>query len=364
MKKLFALLVVSSSLLFSQNEFLVNTHTDTTQRWPSIDKDGDGNYYVVWQSIKLVSSISPYPICLQQFNSNNEKVGNEILVNESTPYKQEKPVIATNANGRSIVTWSAYIDLSSVYDIKTIIFNKNSPEGNEILVNTSIINSQSNPAVAIKPNGEFVIAWDSWNQDGGDRGVYAQRFDVNGNKVGPEFGVNTTTDYSQAKPKVKYFSDGKFIIIWGSFKQDGSGYGMYGRIFNSDGTANANEFPINTYTTDYQWFGNVEVFDDDSFIVAWCSWEQDGDDGGIYVQRFNSSGVKTGNEDRVNKTTAQYQWLPRIKKLSGKNVAVVWSSWKQDGNREGIVTAFIDEYNQRYTSETIVNSYTESFQWD
>jgi hypothetical protein len=139
---------------------------------------------------------------------------------------------------------------------------------------------------------------------------------------------------------------------------------MYGRIFNGDGTANTKEFPINTHTTDYQWFGDVEVFDDNSLIVAWCSWEQDGDDGGIYVQRFNSSGVKTGNEVRVNKTTAQYQWLPRIKKLSGNNVAVVWSSWKQDGNREGIVTAFIDEDNQRYTSETIVNSYTESFQWE
>ena len=84
MKKLFVILVLSSSLLFSQNEFLVNTITDSTQRWPAIDKDGNGNYYVVWQSVNLVSSISPYPIYLQQFNSNNEKVGGEILVNEST----------------------------------------------------------------------------------------------------------------------------------------------------------------------------------------------------------------------------------------------------------------------------------------
>ena len=216
----------------------------------------------------------------------------------------------------------------------------------------------------LKHNGEFVVAWDSWFQDGGDRGVYAQRFDAIGNKVGDEFMVNTTTAYSQAKPRVKYFSDGKFIVIWESFKQDGSGYGMYGRIFNSDGTANSNEFQINTYTTDYQWFGDIDIFDDDSFIVAWCSWEQDGDDGGIYVQRFNPSGEKIGSEVRINKTTAQYQWLPRIKKLAGKNAAVVWSSWKQDGSREGVVTVFIDENNQSYTFETIVNSYSESFQWE
>jgi hypothetical protein len=139
---------------------------------------------------------------------------------------------------------------------------------------------------------------------------------------------------------------------------------MYGRIFNSDGTAFTYEFQINTYTMDYQWYGDIDVFSDDSFVVVWCSWEQDGDDGGIYIQRFNSAGIKVGSETRINKTTAQYQWLPRIKKLSGKNVAVVWSSWKQDGDREGIVSIFIDENNESYTTETIVNQYSESFQWE
>ena len=69
-------------------------------------------------------------------------------------------------------------DLQSMYDIKARILNQNSPQGNEILVNTTTMNTQSNPSVAIRSSGEFVIAWDSWNQDGGDRGVYAQRFDV------------------------------------------------------------------------------------------------------------------------------------------------------------------------------------------
>lgn len=363
MKKIFLLLIMNSSLLFSQNEFLVNTTNDSTQRWPSIGKDGSENYYVVWQSINLVSSISPYPIFLQQFNSDNIKVGGEILVNEASPYKQEKPVIATNSSGKSVVAWSSFNDLSS-YDIKARIFSQNIPQGNEILVNTTTLSTQSNPSVAIQAGGEFIVVWDSWNQDGGDRGVYAQRFDASGNKLGDEFLVNSATAYSQAKPRVKYFSDGKFIIIWESFKQDGSGYGMYRRIFNSDGTANTNEFLINTYTNDYQWFGDIEIFGDDSFIVSWCSWEQDGDDGGIYVQRFDQYGAKVRDETQINKTTSQYQWLPRIRKLSGKNAAVVWSSWKQDGSRDGIVAAFIDENNQRYTFETIVNAYAESFQWE
>ncbi len=364
MKKIFLLIVVSSTLLISQNEFVVNTFTDSTQRWPSIDKDGSGNYYVVWQSLNQVSANSKSDIYLQMYNSNDAKVSSEVLVNSSTSNNQEKPVIATNANGRSVVVWSSFTDLQSNYDIKARIFNQNSPQGNEFLVNTNTLHTQSNPSVSIKSNGDFIVVWDSWYQDGGDRGVYTQRFDVNGNKVGSEFRVNVTIAYSQAKPKVKYFSDGKFVIIWESFKQDGSGYGMFGRIFNSDGSPITNELQINTYTNDYQWYGDVEIFNDDSFIVAWCSWEQDGDDGGIYVQRFNSAGQKFGPETLVNKTKTQYQWLPRIKKLTGKKAAVVWSTWKQDGSREGIAVAFIDENNQRYTFETIVNTYTNSFQWE
>jgi hypothetical protein len=312
----------------------------------------------------LLSSVSPYQIVLQQFNSSDQKIDGEVLVNVASTFKQEKPAIATNNSGKSVVVWSSVTGAVSAFDIKARIFKQNVPQGAEFTVNSTTFYSQSNPHAAIKPNGEFIVVWDSWYQDGGDRGVYAQRFDSTGNKVGDEFRINVTIAYSQAKPKVKYFSDYKFIIIWESFKQDVSGYGMYGRIFDADGSPNTNEFQINTYTEDYQWFGDIEIFDDDSFIAAWCSWEQDGDDGGIFVQRFNSAGIKVGDEVRINKTTAHYQWLPRIKKLKDRNAAIVWSSWKQDGSREGIIAALIDQNNQPFTAETLVNSYIESFQWE
>jgi hypothetical protein len=188
MKNLFLLLVLSPVFHFSQNEFLVNTCSDNTQRWSAVDKDSIGNYYIVWQSLNQVSSNSKRDIYVQQFNSNDVKVGREVLVNDVVTHNQEKPVIATNPNGKSVVVWASYTDLQAMYDIKARIFNQNTPQGSEILINTTKLNTQSNPAVAIRFNGEFVIAWDSWNQDGGDRGVYAQRFDATGNKVGTEFG--------------------------------------------------------------------------------------------------------------------------------------------------------------------------------
>lgn len=364
------LIILLFSLLISlnaQTEFLVNTHTDTTQRSPVIARDAAGNYVIVWKSLNQVSPTSQGDIFLQRFNSSDQKIGTETLVNTETNFNQEYPAVAMNAAGNFVVTWASYSNFSSIYDIKAKLF-VNNVGGAEILVNTTTINSQQNPVVDIRDNGEFIIAWDSWFQDGSDRGVFAQRFDAVGNKIGNEFRVNTRSLYSQAKPRLKYFTDGSFIVIWESWKQDivtPSGYGLYGKIFNADGSEKVEEFRINTFTNDYQWFGDVEAFYDNTFAVVWCSWEQDGDDGGIYFQRFDELGNKTGLETRINQTTLYYQWLPKIRKLpSHKNVAIVWSSWKQDGDREGVFAAFVNENNELISLETQVNDYTSSFQWE
>ena len=364
MKKIFLLFVFSSLILNAQNEYLVNTFKDSIQRSPVVAKDGSGNYVVVWQSLNQAAANSNYDIYMQLYNSNDEKIGGEILVNQTTAGAQEKPAVAMNNNGKVVVVWSSYSNAVSSFDIKARMFELNSPVTVELLVNSTNANAQNNPAVDINSDGEFLVTWDSWDQDGGDRGVYMKRFDGTGGVLNEETLVNQTTAYSQAKPRIKYFPDGRWIIVWESYKQDGSGYGVYGRIFNTDNSAATNEFMINTYTADYQWFADVETFQNNSFVVVWCSWEQDGFDGGIYFQKFNSSGIKIGDETLVNQSTSYYQWLPKVKKLDGEKFAVIWSSWKQDGSREGVYTAFVNESGDVYTFETQTNQYEFSFQWE
>ncbi len=368
MKKIFILFVFFiTSSVFAQQEFLVNTHIDTTQRDPKIARDANGNYIVVWKSTNQVSADSKGDIYFQRFNTNDSKTGNETPVNTTTAGEQDRPSVAMNSNGDFIIAWASFTDNTSILDIKARLYKNNLPVGNEFLVNSTTLHTQNNPDVDVKDNGEFIIVWDSWYQDGSDRGVYAQRFNSNGEKVGIEFQVNTTTAYSQARPKVRYRSDGSFIITWESWRQDiltQSGYGMFGRIFDASANSLTNEFQINTHTHDYQWFGDLDVFDDNSFVVVWCSWEQDGDDGGIYFQRFSSSAEKIGNETLVNRTTVNYQWLPKVRKMIGNEFAIIWSSWKQDGGREGVYAKLFNEEGIKVSLETQVNDYTEGFQWE
>jgi hypothetical protein len=360
-------LILLTSVLFGQSEFVVNTTQDSTQRDPHVAVDSTGAYIVVWKSVNQVAPGSKGDIYFQRFNSSDSPVGSETLVNTVTAGDQTKPVVAMAGNGDFVVAWASFTNLDSAYDIKAKLYKSGVPVGPEFFVNTYRPFTQTNPSVAMTRAGSFVIVWDSWFQDGSDRGVYCQRFDANGSPLGSEFLVNVTTAYSQARPAVRYFGDGRFIVVWESWKQDApaeSGYGVFARVFNADGSAATGEFQVNTYTSDYQWYADVETFDDNGFAIVWCSWGEDGDGGAIALQRFDAAAQKVGPEVIVNTSTAYYQWLPKVRKMPGGGFCVVWSSWKQDGDREGVYAQMFNDAGRKTSFETRLNTYTASFQWE
>jgi hypothetical protein len=349
------------------SEFGVNTRQDSTQSDPSVASDGQGNYVVVWVSQDHVAPGSKGDICLQRFDSSDAPVGGETVVNSVTVHDQCKPVVAMNPRGDFVVVWSSFTNPDSIYDIKARLFRSGLPVGEEFSVNTVQVHSQSHPTVAMDTSGAFVVVWDSWFQDGGDRGIYGQRFNADGDKVGTEFLVNQTVAFSQARPALALRNDGGFVVVWESWEQespDPSGYGVFGRLYGPGGLPETAEFQVNSTTVDYQWYPDVEVFDDSSFAVVWCSWEQDGSDGTILLRRFSAVAEDLGAEIVVNATTPQYQWLPRIRKMADGRFAVVWSSWKQDGSREGVYAQLFDSDGRKTSFETRVNQVTEGFQWE
>ncbi|MFP3387157.1 hypothetical protein, partial [Tritonibacter sp. SIMBA_163] len=70
----------------------------------------------------------------------------------------------------------------------------------------------------------------------------------------------------------------------------------------------------------------------------WQSQGQDGDELGVYGQRYDASGAPVGGEFRANTETANDQSWPDVAGLAGGGFVVVWQSILQDG---GI-------YGQRY----------------
>ena len=82
--------------------------------------------------------------------------------------------------------------------------------------------------------------------------------------------------------------DGGYLVTWMSSNQDGDNWGVFGQRFNTEGVAVGNEFQINTTTGNKQWRPEASGLADGGFVVVWNSQDQDGSDIGVFGQRFNA----------------------------------------------------------------------------
>jgi len=108
----------------------------------------------------------------------------------------------------------------------------------------------------------------------------------NGTKYEKEFQVNSYLADNQKGPRVVTLNNDKFIIVWNSDGQDGSGYGVYGQLFNSVWKRYGGEFIINDYIINDQTISSLARLNEDEFVVIWNSDGQDGSGTGIYGRIF------------------------------------------------------------------------------
>ncbi len=169
-------------------------------------------------------------------------------------------------------------------------------ESEEFIVNTYTDNNQFAPSVTSLSDGGFVATWTSDVQDGSDYGIYGQRYNSDGTMSGAEFQINTYTNGNQWAQSTTGLSSGGFIVTWMSHGQDGNQNGIYGQLYNADGTLSGTEFQVNSYIDGSQSYPFITSLSDGGFVVAWMSHGQDGSQNGIYGQRYNADGT-THNEE-------------------------------------------------------------------
>ena len=162
--------------------------------------------------------------------------------------------------------------------------------------------------VAADATGDFVVVWDSADQDGSiQEGVFGQRFDSLGSPLGSQFQVNTHTTSAQYSAAVAKGGAGEFVVVWVSNLQDGASLGIFGQRFSSTGSPLGGEFQVNTYSTSYQYGPAVAASDGGDFIVVWTSHDEDAPGSGVFGRAFDSAGVPDGDSFQINTYTFSFQ---------------------------------------------------------
>jgi hypothetical protein len=312
-------------------EFQVNTYTTGNQGAPAIASDASGNFLVAWIDYALDGSGAG--VFARRYDAaGNPLSGSQFQVNTYTTGDQRNLGVAADPSGNMIVVWQSPQDSMNVYARRYDA--SGTPIGSsEFRVNASTAGYQGSPKVAMAGDGSFVVTWT--DQDGSAGGISARRYDASG-IPGPDFRVNSFTTGYQYLSSAAADAAGNFVIVWVGKNQDGDSYGVFGQRYDSAATRVGSEFQVNSYTTSGQTRASVAMAPDGRFMVAWDSYGQDGSLDAIAARRFDSAGVPQGGDVVVNTYTFGQQALPSVAADARGNFVVTWQSPGADGDGSGV----------------------------
>lgn len=344
-------------------QFQVNTSTTGGQTAPSVAMAGDGDFIAVW-----VSSVARAGSSLdsQRFESSGAPSGTEFQVNTSAVSNQASPAIAAAEDGSFVAVWQNGDIHAQRYDVNGL------PAGAELVVNTYTTGVQTSPSVAGAPDGRFVVAWQSAGSPGTDTGssesVQARRYAADGTPQDVQFQVNTYTTGVQSAPAVAVAPDGDFIIAWqsqGSAGTDTDGASIQAQRYASNGAPQGAEFQVNSYTTGNQTFPSVAAASDGDYLLVWTSTGSpgtDSDNTSIQGQLYGADGMPQGTQFQVNTITASVQNEPSVARDALGGFVAVWTDavgTRADSRVRGQRYAFDGSPNG---AEFQVNAYTTGSQ--
>ena len=311
------------------SEFQVNTVSAADQTAPAVGVSSTGAFLVAWQSAGEDGN-GP-GVFARAFAPDGAPLKTVAQVNQESYGAQKRPAVAALESGW-VVTWESTGQDGSLEGIfGRLVAASGTPSGDEFQLNQFAQYSQTFPTVVALPGG-FQALWQSPSKDGSGTAVVGRRFFANGVGDGDEFVVNEALLSDQGGPTAAGFADGRLTIAWNSFQQDGSSWGIAARRFQASGEASGTEFLANTTSANEQVWAQVAVLSDSDFVIAWQSLAQDGDDFGVYGQRFGEL-YKLGGEFALHQTFAGVQSDVALAALGGGFVAA-WQSCPTLGSPE------------------------------
>ena len=286
----------------------------------------------------------------------------EYQVNTFTPGDQHYPDVAGLTNGKYAIVWASYDQDGSKYGIYGQLYDTDgSAFGDEFQINQYTSEEQTRPKVSALDDGAFVVVWDTINQDGNGWGTVGRRYKADGSADGSEFIMNATTNSSQYMASVAGQTDGTFMAGWQSY-HDGSGYGVYQRLFNASNAPQYGDSKVNSYISSDQLELDLTAHPA-GFVAIWQSYYQDDNNNGIYGQRFALDGSEMGGEFKVHTYTPHAQERPSVAAFDDGGFVAVWDSHNEDGSSWGVYCQRFAANGSKVKTPFRVNTYIESTQY-
>ena len=286
----------------------------------------------VQASNNIVASTDTIDIYARTFSLSGTPLVNEFLVN-TTANTCANPAVATASDGTYIITWSQKNTQTpnNSWDVWSRQFNAANVGGSVQTVNTQLYGDQYRPRIS-SLGTDYLVVWTSMAQDGSREGVFGQFLRGDGSMAGTELLVNTTILNSQLYPVVASDDVGRFLVVWASYT--GGTYGMDLEAQRFATTVQPLSPPaapivsaVDSYTLSVTW---API---DGFNVAY--WNLYVDSSSTPVQVTNIYWVD-GNYEPNQTHTFQLGYVLADGRISPLSTTVSGTTWGDDKNHDGL----------------------------
>lgn len=276
--------------LSQQGREIVIDNSAPRQVYPKIAIGAGGSFVVTWLDIESRSNYARN-VRAMKFNPDASAASEELVLTFQNGLAWA-PNVAMQPDGGFIVVWQE--DGAGIVAQR---FDTSAQQlGAPIRVDAE---SGDAPEIATTGDGNFIVVWQRNGEKDDPADVFGQRYTADGATIGARFRANTNTANIQEFPSIDIDTLGNFVVVWESYSdaaetrgQDGSGRGVFAQYFNEDGERLGHEFQVNDFTTGDQSTGlgresDVAMLSDGAFVATWTSMGQDGDRGGVFAQVFD-----------------------------------------------------------------------------
>ncbi|WP_153558811.1 DUF4347 domain-containing protein [Roseimaritima sediminicola] len=263
-------------------EFRVNDASLSARSTPSIAVASDGRFVIAWKGLDALGDADIYA---RRFAANGAALDGSDLIVAGGAGNDYDPAVAINDSGDFAVLW----DDAGGVKLRRYLAD-GSPVGGTITVDGST--NAGNGALAMHQDGSLVVTWREGNA--GSRDVRMRRYDNGGNPLSSAVNVATTGGGDQQDPSIDMDDAGNFIIVWeGNGDQTGQvdSSGVFGQKYDASGNRVGDEFRINQTTGGTQDQASVAMQDLNHFIAVWTgNGQQAGqaDTAGVFARRFGT----------------------------------------------------------------------------
>ncbi|MFC1751310.1 hypothetical protein ACFL2V_21235, partial [Pseudomonadota bacterium] len=309
---------------FSTGGLIVNTHTTGSQTEHDVAMNPNGEYVITWTGPGPSAGTGWYRIYNETGAAQTPTNTQENIFHTTTSSVSYSSV--ASSNDRFVIAFQVGTDIYARFvncqpGISSCVLGIS-----EITVEEGSTSAFA-PEVGMDQFGNFVVTYhDTSGLDGGGYGIFAQSVDRNGDLIGSQFQVNTTTANNQVTPTADLGHDGTYAVAWED--QTGGSYSntMRAQYYVSDLFKNGEEWiALATGDATTQSDIDVDVAANGNTVMVWA------ESGNIMMTLKDSTGAVINSMQEVDIDGGGTNSNPSVafyKDSTGSNVGKFIVAWE------------------------------------